>query len=62
VRDLHDRILIFAQFTGRRRDSGEHIGQSFAAVNSDLRADGKVGEVRFFLSRAEASRAVGLED
>ena len=57
----HDRILILAQFTGRSRDSGEPIRQTFAAVNSDLRPDGKVGEVRFFFSREDALKAVGIE-
>jgi len=58
VRDLHDRFLIYAHFTGRSRESGKPIRQSFAAINSDLRPDGKVGEVHFFLSREEALRAV----
>jgi SnoaL-like domain len=62
VRDLHERIVVLAELTGRTRDSGVQIRQPFGVVNSDLREDGKVGEVRFFLSWGEALRCVGLED
>ncbi len=60
VRDLHDRLLVLAELTGRRTNAGARISQPFGIVNSDLRADGKVGEVRFFLSWREALEAVGL--
>lgn len=61
VRDMHDRVLVLAEFTGRTRDTGQPSRQVFGAVNSDLRSDGKVGEVRFFLTWQEAREAVGLE-
>jgi hypothetical protein len=60
VRDLRDRVLVLAEFTGRSRGSGEPRSQRFGAVNSDLRSDGRVGEVRFFLTWQEARDAVGL--
>jgi hypothetical protein len=62
VRDLHDRVLILAEFTGRARDTGEPSRQRFGVVNSDLRSDGKVGAVRFFLTWQEAREAVGLAE
>jgi hypothetical protein len=61
VRDLHDRLLILAEFTGRSRDSGMPLRQPFAVINSDLRDDGKVGQARFFLSWQEARKVAGLE-
>jgi SnoaL-like domain len=60
VRDLQERLLILGQLSGRDRSSGMPSGQRFGAVNSRLGADGKVGEVRFFLSWSEALDAVGL--
>jgi hypothetical protein len=57
VRDLHERVVILAELTGRARDSGEPVSQAFGVVNSDLRDDGKVGEARFFLSWQEAREA-----
>src|SRR5438874_1037128 len=60
VRDLRDRVLVLAEFTGRSRSSGEPRSQRFGAVNSDLRGDGRVGEVRFYLTWQEARDAVGL--
>ena len=60
VRDMHERLLILAEFTGRAKDSGIPISQPFGVINSDLRDDGKVGEARFFLSWQEAREAVGL--
>jgi hypothetical protein len=62
VRDLHDRVLILATFTGRTRDAGLPVRQRFGVINSDIRADGKVGEARFFLTWEEAREAVGLAD
>jgi hypothetical protein len=62
VRDMHERVLILAEFTGRAKDSGAPTRQPFGAVNSDLRDDGTVGEVRFFLSWQEALEAVGLAE
>ena len=60
VRDLRDRVLVLAEFTRRSRGSGEPRSQRFGAVNSDLRGDGRVGEVRFYLTWQEARDAVGL--
>lgn len=57
VRDMHERVVILAELTGRARDSGEQVSQAFGVVNSDLRDDGKVGEARFFLSWQEAREA-----
>jgi hypothetical protein len=62
IRDLGDRVLILAQFTGVSRDSGLPIRQPFGVINSDLRDDGKVGEVRFFLGWRQAREAAGLEE
>ena len=62
VRDLQDRVLVLAEFTGRARDTGEASRQRFGVVNSDLRSDGKVGVVRFFLTWQEAREAVGLTE
>jgi hypothetical protein len=62
VRDMQDRLLVLAEFTGRTKDSGVALRQPFAVINSDLRDDGKVGEARFFLSWQEARQAAGLEE
>jgi len=62
VRDMHERVLVLAEFSGRSRDTGEPRRQVFGVVNSDLRSDGKVGEVRFFLTWQEARDAVGLAE
>ena len=60
VRDLRERLVILAQLSGRDKNSGTRLIQRFGAVNSRLDDDGKVGEVRFFLSWSEALDAVGL--
>jgi hypothetical protein len=60
VRDMHERVLILAELTGRAKDSGAPARQPFGVVNSDLRDDGAVGEVRFFRTWREALDAVGL--
>jgi hypothetical protein len=62
VRDLGERVLILARFTGRTRDEGLPVRQPFGVINSDIRADGKVGEARFFLTWGEARRAAGIDD
>jgi hypothetical protein len=50
VRDMQQRLLILAEFTGRDRATGELVAVPFGVINSDLREDGRVGEARFFLS------------
>jgi hypothetical protein len=62
VRDLHDRVLVLATFSGRSKDEGVPVSQPFGVINSDIRADGKVGEARFFLTWREALDAVGLAE
>jgi len=62
VRDMHDRLLILAEFIGRAKDSGIPIRQPFGVINSDLGDDGKVREARFFLSWQEAREAAGLAE
>jgi hypothetical protein len=62
VRDLRERLVILAEFTGRAKDSGLQIRQRFGVVNSHLDSEGKVGEARFFLSWPEALQAVGLAE
>lgn len=62
VRDMHDRLLVLAEFVGRARDSGKPVRQRFGVINSDLRDDGKVGEARFFLSWQDARQAAGLAE
>jgi SnoaL-like domain len=61
VRDLKQRILVLAEFAGRDRDSGEPVTVPFGVLNSDLRADGKVGEARFFLGWDAALEYVASE-
>jgi hypothetical protein len=60
VRDLRERLVVLAELNGRDRSSGMPSSQRFGAVNSRLGDDGKVGEVRFFLSWSEALETVGL--
>jgi hypothetical protein len=60
VRDLGERVLVLARLTGRDSVSAAEVEQRFGLVNSDLRADGTVGEVRFFLHWEDVLRAVGL--
>jgi hypothetical protein len=62
VRDLHTRLLILAEFTGRRKNGGMPVRRPFGVINSDLRDDGKVGEVHFYLGWQEALDAAGLEE
>jgi hypothetical protein len=61
VRDLKQRILVLAEFSGRDRASGEPVTVLFGVLNSDLRADGKVGEARFFLGWDAALEFVASE-
>jgi|SRR5450759_1716740 len=56
VRDLQQRLVILAEFTGRARDTGAPIRQPFGVVNSHIDREGRVGEVRFFLSWLRALR------
>jgi hypothetical protein len=58
VRDLQQRLLILAEFTGRDRATGEPVTVPFGVINSDLREDGRVGEARFFLSWEAAQEYV----
>lgn len=60
VRDLQQRLLILAEFTGRDRRSGASVSQRFGVINADLREDGRVGEARFFLSWEAALDYAGL--
>ncbi len=60
VRDMHERLLILAEFTGRAKESGAPVRQPFGVINADLRDDGTVGEARFFLSWQQALEAAGL--
>ncbi|MEA2314925.1 MAG: hypothetical protein QOI03_1617 [Solirubrobacteraceae bacterium] len=62
VRDLQQRLLILAEFTGRTKNGGMPVRQRFGVINSDLRDDGKVGEVHFYLAWQEALDAAGLEE
>jgi hypothetical protein len=62
VRDLHERVLVLATFSGRSKDTGAPVSQPFGVINSDIRADGKVGEARFFLTWQEAVDAAGLAE
>jgi hypothetical protein len=61
VRDLSRCLLILAELCGRARGSGQPLRQQFGIVNSDIRADGKVGRARFFLSWQEARDAAQEE-
>jgi hypothetical protein len=62
VRDMRDRVVVLAEFIGRTRDGGGPVHQIFGVVNSDRRADGRFGEVRFYLSWQQAREAVGLTE
>jgi hypothetical protein len=62
VRDMHDRVLVLAEFTGRSRDTGGVVHQLFGVVNSKPREDGRFGEVRFYLTWQQAQEAVGLAE
>jgi hypothetical protein len=61
VRDHSRCMLILAELCGRTRNSGQPVRQPFGIVNSDIRADGKVGRARFFLSWQEARDAAQEE-
>lgn len=60
VRDLKERLLILAEFTGRDRVTGAGVSQRFGVINADLREDGRVGEARFFLGWEAALASAGL--
>jgi hypothetical protein len=55
------RLRVRGQLDVRTRcsRSAEPRSERFGAVNSNLRSDGWVGEVRFFLTWQEARDAVG---
>jgi hypothetical protein len=59
VRDLGERMLVLAEFTGTLKASGAPVVQPFGIVNSAMR-DGKVGVAHFFLSWEQARRAAGI--
>lgn len=60
VRDLGQRMLVLAEFTGTLKVGGAPARQRFGIVNSSLDASGKVGVAHFFLSWEDARRAAGF--
>jgi ketosteroid isomerase-like protein len=60
MRDLGDHVLVLARTTGRGIDSGAEFTQEVASLWA-LRA-GKVVQVRFFRTPAEALDAAGLRE
>ena len=61
VRDVGDRVLLFAETIGRIKGSGLPIRQPLAAIYWDFR-DGQIGEGRHFLTWREALEAAGLSE
>ena len=61
IRDLQERVIVFAELSGRIRSTDTLIQQGFGMVLSDF-GDGMIGEVRYFLTWQETLEAVGLEE
>jgi ketosteroid isomerase-like protein len=60
VVDLEDRVLVLAHVFGRLEGSQAEVENIVASVWT-LR-DGKIARAEFYIDRAEALKAVGLED
>ena len=60
VIDLGDRVLVLAHVFGRPEGSQAEVENTVASVWT-LR-DGKIARAEFYIDRAEALKAVGLED
>jgi hypothetical protein len=60
VRDMQERMLVLAEFTGTLKGSGAPAHQPFGIVNSSLGPDGKVRVAHFFLRWEDARRAAGV--
>jgi hypothetical protein len=61
MRDLDDGVLVLYEQSGRIKGTDSTLSLFAGLVASDFR-DGKVGQVRYFPSWAEALKAVGLEE
>ena len=61
IREVGDRVVGLGEQHGRAKDSGVLIRQPLAQVASDFR-DGKIGELRFFITWREALEAAGLSE
>ncbi len=59
-RDLGDRVLVLGRLEGRGKASGVVVDTPFSMI-CDFRG-GKVSRTRAYLDRAEALKAVGLEE
>lgn len=59
MRDLGDRVLVLAEANARIKTTGAAIRQPYAMVYSDFR-EGKIGEVRFYLTWEEGLDRCGL--
>lgn len=60
VRDLGERMLVLAEFTGTSKITGAKASQPFGIVNSSMRTDGTVGVAHLYLSWEQARRAAGI--
>jgi ketosteroid isomerase-like protein len=60
VIDLGDRVLVLAHVFGRLEGSQAEVRNTVASVFTVR--DGKIARVEFYLERAEALKAVGLEE
>lgn len=59
MRDLGEEVLVLAEANALIKTTGAPIRQPYAMVYSDFR-DGKIGEVRFYLSWEEGLARCGL--
>jgi ketosteroid isomerase-like protein len=60
TRDLGDKVLVLGRMQTRGRGSGVPVDEGMASVH-EFR-DGKIRRVRVYFDRAEALKAVGLDE
>ena len=61
IRDAGERVVFLGWLAGQVRDAGTPIRQTIAATLSEF-SEGRVGEMRFFVSWKEALEAAGLSE
>ena len=61
IRDADERVVFLGWLAGKVRGSGNPIKQTIAATVSEF-SEGRVGEIRLFVSWKEALEAAGLQE
>lgn len=61
IRDLGARVLVLTEMSGQAKDSGVSIRQPVGIIYSNFR-EGKIGDLRYFLTWQEALGAAALSE